>query len=93
MSAPKFTPGPWDVIKPRDTGGWGLCVAHTGVPGVIVARIPGRSINTREANAQFIAAAPDMYAAIEEVARGDSDCCDSLRLLARAALAKARGEG
>ncbi len=97
MSETKFTPGPWAKDKygqlknpdgnPVDVWGCGLSIAS-------------RSTET-EANAALIAAAPDLYAALEELdevfctqadTRDERTRARKALIAARAALAKARGE-
>ncbi len=103
MGEPKWTKGPW-VWRPAylnagqdeadtlagtvgDTEGDGMCVAaihhDAGLPAV--------------ANANLIAAAPELYEALEELVRvqmdGDWEYWRGARDRAEAALAKARGEG
>ena len=68
------TPGPWRVMSPQETTGWGLCVGQ-GSPregkGEIVARITGHHRNRyRNANAEFIANSYDDIAwMISEITR------------------------
>ena len=84
--APKHTPGPWEARRDR------INVVGKGV--VATANNPWNDEREREANARLIAAAPELYALVEE-------SLFHLRLDARAkayhdkalsALAKARGE-
>lgn len=92
MSERKWTPGPWAVKGDRGIrGANGECVAST------YCAAPAE-------DAHLIAAAPDLYVALEAVlgrytdlvASGDAghwDCEDELEVkLARVTLAKARGE-
>jgi hypothetical protein len=93
MSAPKFTPGPWkfSIGGTGDFPTWGV---HIG-PTLLHLR-PGFPMEVMDANARLIAAAPELYAALE----GALDCLSSFpgvgseqaRASAEAALAKARGE-
>ena len=98
----KFTPGPWEIIgqfedriyhEPSDT-----VVAQAWYPGA--SNKSPSPADTMKANARLIAAAPDMYEALKEIARADTiahstgkyslvveSCAES----ARAALAKADG--
>lgn len=103
MAEPKFTPGPWVRDRHgqrRGSNGEGVNVWDAGIG------YASRSPET-EANAHLIAAAPDMYAAIEcfmpkGIAIGNGNVPDDLcvpmdvtmgELRAfEAALAKARGE-
>lgn len=111
----KFTPGPWRLTtnKHRNTDGtpWG-CVDATLHPAGGAGYAPaGTTIRWRgargRANAALIAAAPDLYAALEKAlafveseaeARGEQDRfydhpAVPVAFELRAALAKARGEG
>lgn len=86
-----WTPGPWIVddrsSKPRILTG--------ASPNYLIAAGPicggSAARRTAEANGRLIAAAPELYAALEEVVRISDrkhDAWDE----AKAALAKARGE-
>jgi len=99
--APSFTPGPWTAVTGqgahirdwyiragvrRDDGTW-PAVARCCSSG-----IGGRA--TVEANAAFIAAAPDLYAACSEVLQGlelTGAHGSHWATVLRAAIAKARG--
>lgn len=106
MSAAQFTPGPWKIVSYGDGDNlviceqddtWRICFMATpgGSPGAM-AKI--------EANARLIAAAPELYEAlalfvaeyVELVESGDAGFWDAEKeskvIIARAALAKARGE-
>lgn len=79
----RFTPGPWKVV--RSSTGW---VSINDERGKIADIEPWRS--AREANARLIAAAPDLYDALEEAC----DMLDRLGHLSaeyRAVLTKAGG--
>ena len=89
MTEPKFTPGPWSINEwPQAASD--IAIGAVGTP--LIARVPLRdvSINEQKANANLIAAAPDLFNAllVAEESVGD---LDSLEIV-RAALAKARGE-
>jgi len=99
MSETKFTPGPW-IAAPME-GEPGHCfaaqVVRTDGAGRWIVDInsdDGEEMAT--ANAHLIAAAPELYEALEpfEHLRPDSHCDSILALLpaVRAALAKARGK-
>lgn len=63
MSKPKFTPGPWDINKwPQQNSD--ITIGASGTP--LIARVHMRdvSINEQKANANLIAAAPDMHYAL-----------------------------
>ena len=92
MSETKWTQGPW-VVDERGT-------AHQ--PSVMAKLSHVASVGNAQpwceakpqwlANAQLIAAAPDLYAALEPYVNNcDNDECEYC-IRARAALAKARGE-
>ena len=91
---PKWTPGPWRVlndeaIKVASSDGSLATVTHIHLRG-------RRDTSEVEANANLIAAAPDLYAALADLLdREGDDTLDSVKAkwaAARAALAKARGQ-
>lgn len=88
MSNTKHTPGPWthegngDITGIEDNG-FGRGPVH--VCSVYLRTVEGRT----EANANLIAAAPDLLAACLEVAQGYTTRGSEM---ARAAIAKAQGE-
>jgi hypothetical protein len=109
------TPGPWKFSQDRDRPGAHFI---TNANGVLVARvnganiaddpndydayIPGRSDET-DANARLIAAAPDLLAALEEIAKGQGafsrdpivhaiNTIADMKALAVAAIAKAKAQ-
>ena len=112
MSAPAFTPGPWmatcgDVTGEREVGDDGLrfwsiqsagqyrgdiCHVHAA------EHIGGIMISERDANARLIAAAAELFealeAALDEREQDHGRIADGPHwtVRARAALAKARGE-
>lgn len=86
----KHTPGPWQVAAYLNDGRIGI---YDG-DGYRVASV--HDFNYREenkANAALIAAAPDMYRALEVIAStlDALDEMDNLRSIARAAIRKATG--
>lgn len=89
MSAMKHTPGPWRV----ESGPYYRAIR---VDGEVIAdmRQIGRSFN--ESNAQLIAAAPELLEALELLVdnpyREGTESDERLRRIARAAIAKAKGE-
>ena len=95
---PKFTPGPWRVVEER--GGVSVeTVREYDQGGAISARIDLETYPNAVADARLIAAAPELYAALEAAeallklhgypAFKNSD---SIRAQARAALRKANGD-
>lgn len=110
MAETKWSPGPWrvaDDAAEADFSWWKesdpLCVVVTvdDAPGKGICSTNDDGIPTDEdiANAQLIAAAPDLYAALEAVLAesGDPNAAtgeyDTTAGRAYRALAKARGEG
>lgn len=92
MSDTKWTPGPWVAAATSDLMLW---VARGEPDGEIIAQLD--SVNPYDAH--LIAAAPDLYEALEdlfkELTLGDFDLPSSLKpeiAQAAKALAKARGE-
>lgn len=99
MSSAKFTPGPWSVGR-RDMGDGKLGRYIDPKRGQPVARVlcDPRKAAVNDANADLLAASPEMYAALEESVWAlsgesyDPDRFEKAIVTARAALAKARGE-
>lgn len=95
MKQPKWTPGPWgNVIHGERESRVG---ANTLL--AIVYSTAFRDQENQMANAHLIAAAPDLYAALEAVEEWwltdmmhKMDGAPACIFMARAALAKARGE-
>lgn len=102
----KHTPGPWSVGKPNkakqridiDAMVFDPDLKHTQWTGL--ARVygcedqPATGMQKAWANARLIAAAPDLYEALELMLDyyGSHTAKVECQILARAALAKARGE-
>jgi len=59
MNEPKFTPGPW--LNQENMAGY----ADIVIPGEHIAMV------AKETNANLIASAPDLYAALEGIANAD----------------------
>jgi hypothetical protein len=98
-----YTPGPWHTkreglstiyVEANIGGGWVQEVAACG---------PTETADQKEANARLIAAAPELLEALERIAvlyEKDTDADNyeqaanayEMRCIARAAIAKARGE-
>ena len=94
MTEPKWTPGPWRLGHRQK--------AKVGVDGKgwfdlakVVVCLKGSAEDSVEgtANAHLIAAAPDLYAALQAAFDMKVTCHTEWETMARAALAKARGEG
>lgn len=99
MSKTKFTPGPWKVIE-RGIVAVGRFVVAEVIPDPLQKE--NAAIRELKANAHLIAAAPELYKALEGMVIGsklrlmlsDKDILPESPLgIAVAALAKARGEG
>lgn len=108
MSETKFTPGPWGWVEQYRGGhAWLQSASEKFTIGNAIiddgsayGEYPPR-IAVNEANAHLIAAAPDLYEALERLLPMAEDDCfqygnsadeDEDIIFARAALAKARGE-
>lgn len=79
----KHTPGPWGFTVQKNNS------FDLFASGAVIAC--GIRMRNLEADARLIAAAPEMYAALEQIERmGYADFGD--RLMVEAALKKARGE-
>jgi hypothetical protein len=94
MNKTKFTPGPWKIGTPPPNGEQTIGTEQ----GLMVAvSTTGAGIQTK-ANAHLIAAAPDLYEALEDLSINDfgsngwTNSMERIAIKARAALAKARGE-
>lgn len=89
----EHTPGPWRSEYVRDVPE-GYAAAIVAVDDGVVAVVPASWFST-EANAQLIAAAPDLFDAcrqlISSVDKFDGTECVNAILSARAAIAKAEG--
>ena len=90
------TPGPWFTSTPNEGGG----ILIKPIPGQVVAQCD--ELPEMEANAQLIAAAPELLEALEEVTEildmvlgfdgGYPPEANGPAIKARNAIAKARGE-
>lgn len=93
---PKWTPGPWAVERNKRTWGWVDVVGPSlGVGGPTQATdLTLADEVKRIAEAHLIAAAPDLYAALDGLLGllDAGSLYEPQAYAARAALAKARGE-
>ena len=100
MSETKFTPGPWKWSNAyKASNNENLTWSLLGENGYGILSCDGESNSPQElgesgkANAHLIAAAPDLYKALEELVNADGILGRvNARPKAKAALAKARGE-
>ena len=87
----KHTPGPWNY----DRSGYSLYV-NSGRELVTALSMDGKRLETSEANARLIAAAPDMLNALMDFVsyfgHDNDNGLDEMLTNARAAIAKATGE-
>jgi len=81
----KHTPGPWNRIK-GDRNVYSAAGTVCKTPAILGG---GSAATNWEANARLIAAAPDLLEALECLIKSDHD--DVIEM-ARAAIARARGE-
>ena len=92
---PKWTPGPWRYDRTNGSPTTGEHMIAGAKPGYL-AEVRDCGSGDVRANAHLIAAAPDLYAALEAMTArmslysGHHD--DALTAMGKAALAKARGE-
>ena len=96
MIAPNTTPGPWvavdGMIGPRLSNDSGIQIKVARVAGYTEAA-PLDVMIDAQANAHLIAAAPELYKALERMlAMHGSDAAEEAAHGAIAALRKARGE-
>lgn len=82
MADAKFTPAPWDC-----TG----CLFPDDDLGGVYYRVQADGMDARGANARLIAAAPELYEALEKALRGFVGTPET-RAELHAVLAKARGQ-
>ncbi len=72
----RFTPGPWEVWDNRDKETTEHDYAVGDKDGWLVAEIGNDNIDIEEANASLIAAAPEMYALLDEIRMEVYDAID-----------------
>ena len=94
MTEPKFTPGPWSINEwPQAASD--IAIGAVGTPLIAKVSLRDVSINEQKFNAHLIAAAPELYEALEFLLTcKHGEFCDHYREAehkARAALARARG--
>lgn len=97
--APQWTPGPWGVAGRTVAGAVAVSAGRPGEwRGALAwcdAGNVSRSVDEGHANARLVAAAPDLYEALDELVNGlhsPATYEEAIRK-ADAALARARGEG
>jgi hypothetical protein len=106
MSDTKHTPGPWAILDDKEPSAPGIEAPSVEFSVVVIgypqhdagddAGVHGRTPEEKMANACLIAAAPELLEALEMMVLDFSDYPASERFhafdLARAAIAKAKGE-
>lgn len=98
MSAPQFTPGPWlaDPVVPNAKRAFYIVGNLDGNNATVDIGTVGPTLSPRaEANARLIAAAPELYEALDALvgfARNNATVGQAYVDDAEAALAKARGD-
>lgn len=103
MDKPGYTPGPWKATRSNPAEGydcWLITANHRNNFEKYLATVAGGA-STSEANARLIAAAPEMFEALQNILlcpaildelNGDNETNNAVAK-ARAALSKALGEG
>lgn len=92
MSNAKHTPGPWgtaEVHANRERGQIGATEIVWLENGTTLATLENYAPSERRANARLMAAAPELMAALEEIAKNDPYNQSSAGAIARAAIANA----
>lgn len=94
---PKFTPGPWKMLPDSWHGDHAeISSSEWGALALVVNKIDGQVSENGSSNAHLIAAAPDMYAKLDEISDGllEAGGYGNCRLAKEieSLLAKARGE-
>ncbi len=92
-----YTPGPWHVApESKAQSPWIVCDSEGGSIADCEPPGPWMSRETADANARLIAAAPDMLAALKNLATTEAEellsGCSDVRAQVVAAIAKATGE-
>ena len=83
MTAPKFTPGPWSEVSAQIRAASGSVVCEVFSQPADAGKRYGYGVS--DANAALIAAAPELYAALDDMVHGRDGAIER----ARAALGKA----
>ena len=98
MSAPKWTPGPWEIGDPNDKTGADIGIHSSDWVIADMCKDVCKLTVNQQANAHLITAAPELYAALHNLLnriKHDPEAKNwwpNTQEEARAALAKARGE-
>ena len=95
-----WTKGPWEIMKYKDPYGGRNLAVEILTDDIIIAKLGIEIDEECAANAHLIAAAPDLYAALERIygrllmsdRYGESHITAEEGEMAEAALKKARGE-
>jgi len=79
MSETKHTPGPWEYFEQKEWGRdsmYGCVRAPQSAGGFVIVNgcAPGGT-EEQKANARLIAAAPNLLAALKQIAEGETQCC------------------
>lgn len=100
----KFTPGPWSFSRSEQWGDTRFYVAqeegapytpnYSDVATLIAETVSGEIVHIQEANARLIAAAPELFEALQRASQsaGFQYMTHETRAAIEAALAKATGE-
>lgn len=81
--------GPWRIMPPWSTSGWGVCIVTSGKQ--IIARLPGRNKQRRSAVARMLICTPELMDFARTVA-ADPDAPEYLVHEAECLLRQATGE-
>lgn len=83
----KFTPGPWSINEWPQAGS-DIAIGAAGAPRIAILPLRYVSINEQVANAKLIAAAPDLLAALKQIAANAGMYhAETIEGIARAAIA------
>lgn len=102
MSKAQHTPGPWHVVTCVEDDPTTRYIddapGEDGERGYYLAEVEHYDLQELEANARLIAAAPELLEALERIVsingstKGAQSLVDEFKHIARAAIAKAKGE-